>query len=70
MRFLVTGATGKVGNAVARRLVERGEEVVALVRDPAAAHKALPAEVKLVPGDVTEPQTIQPAVEGVDGVFN
>jgi dihydroflavonol-4-reductase len=70
MRFMVTGATGKVGNAVARRLVERGDEVVALVRDPAAAHKALPAEVKLVQGDVTGPQTIQPAVEGVDGVFN
>ncbi len=70
MRFMVTGATGKVGNAVARRLVERGDEVVALVRDPAAAGKALPAEVKLVQGDVTEPQTIQPAVEGVDGVFN
>jgi len=70
MRFLVTGATGKVGNAVARRLVERGDEVVALVRDPAAAGKALPAEVKLVQGDVTEAQTIQPAVEGVDGVFN
>jgi len=70
MRFMVTGATGKVGNAVARRLVERGDEVVALVRDPAAAGKALPAEVKLARGDVTEPQTIQPAVEGVDGVFN
>jgi dihydroflavonol-4-reductase len=70
MRFMVTGATGKVGNAVAQRLVERGDEVVALVRDPAAATKALPAEVKLVQGDVTGPQTIQPAVEGVDGVFN
>jgi dihydroflavonol-4-reductase len=70
MRFMVTGATGKVGNAVVRRLLERGDEVVALVRDPASAGKALPAEVKLARGDVTEPQTIQPAVEGVDGVFN
>jgi dihydroflavonol-4-reductase len=70
MRLMVTGATGKVGNAVARRLVERGDEVVALVRDPAAAGKLLPAEVKLAQGDVTEPGTIQPAVEGVEGVFN
>jgi dihydroflavonol-4-reductase len=70
MRFMVTGATGKVGNAVARRLVERGDEVVALVRDPAAAGEALPAKVKLVQGDATEPRTIPPALEGVEGVFN
>jgi dihydroflavonol-4-reductase len=69
-RFLVTGATGKVGNAVAQRLVERGDEVVALVRDPETARAALPAVVQLVGGDVTEPQTIRPAADGVDGVFN
>ena len=39
MRVLVTGATGKVGNAVARRLAERGDEVVALVRDVAEARE-------------------------------
>jgi dihydroflavonol-4-reductase len=70
MRFMVTGATGKVGNAVARRLVERGDDVVALVRDSAAADEALPADVKLVQGDVTIPETIEPAMEGIDGVFN
>ena len=40
MRFLVTGATGKVGNAVAGRLAERGDDVVALVRDVARARAA------------------------------
>jgi dihydroflavonol-4-reductase len=70
MRFMVTGATGKVGNAVARRLSDRGDEVVALVRNRDAAREALPDGVELVAGDVTEPRTIPPAVEGVDGVFN
>ena len=42
MRVLVTGATGKVGNAVARELAERGDEVVALVRDAAKARELLP----------------------------
>ena len=37
VRVLVTGATGKVGNAVARALVARGDEVRALVRDPRTA---------------------------------
>lgn len=34
MRVLVTGATGKVGNALTQRLVARGDHVVALARDP------------------------------------
>ncbi len=34
MRALVTGATGKVGHAVARALSARGDEVRALVRIP------------------------------------
>jgi dihydroflavonol-4-reductase len=70
MRFLVTGATGKIGNVVARRLAERGDEVVALVRDPASARTVLPAGVELANGDVTEPQTIHRAAEGIDGAFN
>ena len=37
MRALVTGATGKVGHAIARALANRGDEVRALVRDTAKA---------------------------------
>jgi len=70
MRILVTGATGKVGNAVARRLAERGDEVVVLARDVAAARESLPAGVELVPGDVTRPETVHKAVAGAQAVFN
>ena len=56
MRFLITGATGKVGNAVARRLADRGDEVVALVRNPAKARELLPPGVELARGDVTDPR--------------
>ncbi len=70
MRFLITGATGKVGNAVARRLAGREDEVVALVRDPAKARELLPPGVGLVRGDVTDPDSVRKAVEGADGVFN
>jgi dihydroflavonol-4-reductase len=70
VRLLVTGATGKVGNAVARQLAERGDEVVALVRNAAKARDLLPAGVELANGDVTDPESLRRAVEGADGVFN
>lgn len=69
-RFLVTGATGKVGNAVARRLAERGDEVVALVRDAARAREQLPAGVELAVGDVTDADSVRRAIVGAEGVFN
>jgi dihydroflavonol-4-reductase len=70
VRLLVTGATGKVGNAVARRLVNRGDDVVALVRNAAKARDLLPAGVELASGDVTDPESLRRAAEGADGVFN
>jgi dihydroflavonol-4-reductase len=70
VRLLVTGATGKIGNAVSRRLVKRGDEVVALVRDAARARGLLPGEVELAAGDVSEPDSLRDAAEGADGVFN
>ncbi len=70
MRALVTGATGRVGHAVALALAERGDEVRALVRDPDRASRLLPPEVELVRGDVIRPSTLGPAVAGCDLVVN
>ena len=70
MRFLVTGATGKIGNAVARQLAERGDEVVALVRDPAKARELLPSGIELARGDVSDPASLRNAADRVDGAFN
>jgi dihydroflavonol-4-reductase len=70
MRVLVTGATGKVGNAVVRRLAERGDEVVALVRDEGRARDVLPPEFELARGDVDNPASIREAAAGAQGVFN
>jgi nucleoside-diphosphate-sugar epimerase len=70
VRVLVTGATGKVGNALAHALHARGDDVVALARDPDRARGLLPAGVSVVPGDVTEPATLRSAAEGCELVFN
>lgn len=69
-RALVTGATGKVGGAVARALLARGDAVRALVRSPDRAARLLPAEVELVRGDVTDPGSVEAAVAGCSVVFN
>ena len=70
MKALVTGATGKVGHAIAVALLARGDEVRALVRDPARAAGILPAGVEAVPGDVTDAGSLPAAVAGCEVVFN
>jgi nucleoside-diphosphate-sugar epimerase len=70
MRILVTGATGKVGHAMASALLERGDHVRALVRDPKRAASVLPAGIEPVRGDVIEPETVAHAVDGCELVFN
>lgn len=70
MRILLTGATGKVGNAVARKLAARGDHVVALVRDPEPAAAVLPAEVELARGDVTDPESLRFAAAGADAAIS
>jgi nucleoside-diphosphate-sugar epimerase len=51
-------------------LAARDHSVRALVRDPDRARAVLPAEVELVRGDVTEPDSLAPAVRGVEWVFH
>lgn len=66
-RILVIGATGNVGRPVVSSLVEAGVEVRALVRDPGAA--ALPGMVEAVRGDLSLPETLEPALRDVDAVY-
>jgi nucleoside-diphosphate-sugar epimerase len=70
MLTLVTGATGLVGNGIVKALLAKGHSVRALVRDTARAASMLPPGVSLVAGDVTLPESIPAAVQGVDWVFH
>jgi dihydroflavonol-4-reductase len=70
MRVLVTGATGKVGHAIASALLDRGDSVRAMVRDPAKAASILPAGIEPVRGDATDIDSLAAAVEGCELVFN
>lgn len=70
MRYAMTGATGFVGGAIARRLREAGHEVVALVRDPARASGLADLGVELLPGDLDDTAVLDRLCTDVDGLFH
>ncbi len=66
--MLVTGATGRVGRAVVDLLVDAGVPVRALThRSEAVA--TWPANVEVVTGDLTEPESLDEGLQGVGAVF-
>ena len=70
--FLVFGATGQQGGAVARALNTKGKRVRAFVRNPESGKaKALTAEgISLAVGDLFDPVSIDRAMAGIAGVFS
>jgi nucleoside-diphosphate-sugar epimerase len=70
VRAFVTGGTGFIGGRLVRKLRDRGDEVVALVRSPDKALELERLGVQLVKGDLTDPEAIRRGVEGADAVFH
>lgn len=70
MKVLLTGATGTVGTPLVRALLERGDEVTVLSRDPARARSTL-GEVEAIawPDPSASPPPVE-AVSGQDAVVN
>jgi uncharacterized protein YbjT (DUF2867 family) len=70
--ILVTGATGTVGQALLPQLLERGDEVRVLVRDPRRLGR-MRVEVRIALGDLTElgdRRITRQALRGVDTVIH
>jgi len=70
VRAFVTGATGFVGGRLAVRLRERGDEVVAPVRDPARAGPLRDLGCTIVEGDLSSRAALASAMDGCDAVFH
>jgi nucleoside-diphosphate-sugar epimerase len=70
MRVFLTGATGFIGGHVARLLRERGDEVRALVRDPAKGAKLEQLGCELVPGDLADKPAIVVGLDGCDAAIH
>jgi uncharacterized protein YbjT (DUF2867 family) len=66
--ILVTGATGNIGKELIPILLESGQPVRVLVRDPRkVAH--LDNRVERIVGDFDKPETLAPSVKGVEQIF-
>jgi len=70
VRAFITGATGFIGGHVARKLRERGDDVVALVRDPLKAGDLRRLDCELIEGDLSSEDAIRRGCEGADSVFH
>lgn len=70
MKILVTGATGKVGSRLAKRLAQRSDQVCALVRDRTRAAYLREDRIELIEGDLLDADSLTAAVRGVDVVVH
>ena len=70
MKALVTGASGFVGSAVLRHLVNAGHEVRVLLRPPSDPRNIEGVACEPVLGDLTDKASIRTAAAVCDAVFN
>jgi uncharacterized protein YbjT (DUF2867 family) len=64
--FLIAGATGKTGRIIVQMLLDKGVKPRILVRDQDLAQNLFGDQVGIYVGDVREPESLLPAVDGVD----
>jgi uncharacterized protein YbjT (DUF2867 family) len=67
---LVAGATGKLGYEVVRELKARGHRVRALARSTSRLEGLRGLADELCAADAMKPETLKPALRGVDRVFS
>ena len=70
MKALVTGGTGFVGSAVARRLLAGGHAVRALARPGGDRRNLEGLAVEVVDGDLRDPRSFAPALAGCAALFH
>ncbi|MEU6554175.1 NAD(P)-binding oxidoreductase [Streptomyces sp. NPDC046915] len=69
MNLTVFGATGGIGQEVVRQALAAGHRVTAVVRDPARLN-VTGAGLEVFRADLTDPESVRPAVAGRDAVLS
>jgi uncharacterized protein (TIGR01777 family) len=69
-RIIVTGATGFIGRALCKQLVEGGYEVVALSRNPKGENESLPNRMKMVNWDARTAEGWADYADGAYAIIN
>lgn len=67
--ILVTGATGRQGGAVARRLLDEDRAIRVLTRERSRAAHLEAEGAEVVEGDMKYPESVESALQGVAGVY-
>lgn len=70
MRIFITGGAGFIGLAVVRRLVQRGDRVMAIVRDPDQATALADLGAEMRAGDLSRTAAIVDAMRGTDAAIH
>lgn len=70
MTVLVTGGTGFIGSHLVEALLARGDDVRCLVRSPDHPRWLACHDIDLVAGDCLRPESLAPALAGVDRVIH
>ena len=68
--WLVTGATGHIGNVLVRKLLERGENVRALILPGESRESISGLKVEAFEGDILNLDSVFESMRGIKGIFH
>jgi UDP-glucose 4-epimerase len=69
-RFLVTGGAGFIGSHLVEALLDEGHTVRVLDDLSTGFRQNLPCQAEFIEGDVTDPEAVNKAFDGINGCFH